>query len=117
MTSKDELAPIATSNGTDANVAPLYAHLIDKLTGDCLECLTVPARFTRRAAGPASPEQYRFLAGNAADGLVRQPGGHRAVLEVFVGRPVSSSNPPGIGLASKWMRCLRSARSRWMGRR
>lgn len=89
---------------------PLYAHLIDKLSGDCLERANRARRIHAQSKGPASPEQYRFLAGTIDD-LVRQMGGHKAVLEVFVGRAVSSANPPGIQLAGKLLDALLEERT------
>lgn len=89
---------------------PLYAHLIDKLTGDCLERANRARKIHAQSKGPASPEQYRFLAGTIDD-LVRQIGGHKAVLEVFVGRVVSSANPPGIQLAGKLLDALLEERT------
>lgn len=113
-TSQD--AQEATSgNGTldstpDAVQSAIYAHLIDKLTGDCLERANRARRIHAQSRGPASSEQYRFLAGTIDD-LVRQVGGHKAVLEVFVGRAVSSANPPGTQLAGKLLDALLETRA------
>lgn len=93
------------NNGHNAHLAPLYASLIDKLTGDCLERANRARKIHAQSRGAATPEQYRFLAGTIDD-IVRQTGGHKAVLEVFVGRAVSSANPPGIQLANKLLDAL-----------
>lgn len=99
----------ATIEG-DNTLSAHYAPLIDKLTGDCLERANRARKIHAQSRGPASPEQYRFLAGTIDD-LVRQMGGHKAVLEVFVGRAVSSANPPGTQLAGKLLDALLETRT------
>ena len=94
----------------DSTQSAAYAHLIDKLTGDCLERANRARKIHAQSRGGASPEQYRFLAGTI-DNLVRQPGGHKPILEVFVGRAVSSANPPGAQLAGKLLDALLETRT------
>lgn len=106
----DIVTPEDAQDGHNAHLAPLYAHLIDKLEGDCLERANRARRIHAQSRGGASPEQYRFLAGTIDD-LVRQVGGHKAVLEVFVGRAVSSANPPGTQLAGKLLDALLETRT------
>ncbi len=106
VSDKDTSAVDSPSN----YATPLYAHLIDKLTGDCLERANRARKIHAQSKGPATPEQYRFLAGTIDD-IVRQMGGHKAILEVFVGRVVSSANPPGIQLAGKLLDALLAERT------
>lgn len=89
----------------DDYTEPRYAHLIDQLTGDCLERANRARKIHAQSKGPASPDQYRFLAGTIDD-IVRHDGGHKAVLEVFVGRAVNGDNPPGTQLAGKLLDAL-----------
>lgn len=105
-TSQQATATIEDENAPSA----YYAHLIDNLTGDCLERANRARKIHAQSKGPATPEQYRFLAGTIDD-LVRQMGGHKAVLEVFVGRAVTSANPPGIQLAGKLLDALLEERT------
>lgn len=99
----------------DAEIAKLeqrpgYAHLIDKLSGDCLERANRARQIHAQSRGPASSEQYQFLAGTI-DKIVKQDGAHNAILEVFVGRAVNSENPPGIQLAGKLLDALLEERT------
>lgn len=98
------------TNGHSDTSTPVYAALIDKLTGDCLERANRARKIHAQSKGPSSPEQYRFLAGTVDD-LVKTVGGHKAVLEVFVGRAVTSANPPGVQLASKLLDALLEERT------
>lgn len=108
---KRELARIdAEIAKLEQSPSAIYAHLIDKLTGDCLERANRARKIHAQSRGGASPEQYRFLAGTIDD-LVRQMGGHKAILEVFVGRVVSSANPPGAQLAGKLLDALLETRT------
>lgn len=95
----------ASVQATNGYAEPRYAHLIDKLTGDCLERANRARKIHAQSKGPASPDQYRFLAGTIDD-IVRHDGGHKAVLEVFVGRAVNGDNPPGTQLAGKLLDAL-----------
>lgn len=98
--------PTATQQAaTPANGASSYAHLIDKLTGDCLERANRARNFHAQGKGPATPEQYRYLSG-VIDDLVGVQKAHNAILEVFVGRAVNGENPPSILLASKLLDAL-----------
>jgi phage recombination protein Bet len=98
-------ASVQAENGADAAHAPRYAHLIDSLTGDCLERANRARNFHAQGKGPSTPEQYRYLSG-VIDDLVGVQKAHNAILEVFVGRAVNGENPPSILLASKLLDAL-----------
>lgn len=101
----------ATSDaGNPFEDTPRYADLIDKLTGDCLERANRARQIHAQSRGPATTEQYRFLAGTIDD-IVDVPKAHNAILEIFVGRAVSADNPPGIALAAKMLDALLKERT------
>lgn len=86
--------PEPASNGTAQ-----YTDLIDKLSGSCAQLADKMRTVHANSSGPASEKQYQFLAGTI-DSLTHK-GAHNAILEVIVGRTVTSENPCGKDLASK----------------
>lgn len=98
-------SPVPSVQAQNGNGMSSYAHLIDKLTGDCLERANRARGFHANGRGPATPEQYRYLSG-VIDELVGVQKAHNAILEVFVGRAVNGENPPSILLASKLLDAL-----------
>lgn len=107
-TTQQAATPANGNNGhSDTQIAypPRYADLIDKLTGDCLERANRARKLHAQGKGPATPEQYKFLAGTI-NAIVGVDKAHNAILEVFVGRTVNSANPPSILLAGKLLDAL-----------
>lgn len=101
----DDLDHLFDKGPVDAGDAIRYADLVDKLANGTLTFAQWAKRTHANSNGPATKPMYQFLAGTL-DVLVDKKGGHKAILEVLVGRPVASANPPGFDVTSKLLDAL-----------
>lgn len=99
MASQPEDNPFHAENaGADAAAVLPYGDIADSLTGTCRKLADWAADLHANGNGPASNQQYKFLAGTV-DQLTG--GAHTVVLSVLCRRPVSAENPCSGNLASK----------------
>lgn len=73
--------------------APDYRALAAQFTSTEKNLIDWAKKHRDHSSGPASPEQYQFLAGEL-DTLVKTKGGHNLLLGILVGRKVSKEQVP-----------------------
>jgi hypothetical protein len=103
-------SPIVGTTGAPAlaghiSSAGAYSDLATHLTGNCAAFAGWCKQKQIDSRGPATAEQYQYLSG-VIDAIVDKQHAHNAILEVLVGRPVTSSNPPGFDLANSLLNWL-----------